>query len=146
MTMARSAGLHIGVIRPVATLRCDPVDILAGVFDIAGFAMHAVLEIDHKARVFALFLHHLIHTCGAIALRRFCVFGQVHRDRQVRVAQLQMAGLAFFVVCHRKADVGQAVKRQRAIGLWVILIVYQKDLGKASILLLSISYLWLIYD
>ncbi|MFT7192246.1 MAG: hypothetical protein ACI9AQ_002823, partial [Dinoroseobacter sp.] len=47
-------GLHIGIVWPVAALRCDPCDVLAWVFDIAGFAMHAVLEVNLEAGIFTL--------------------------------------------------------------------------------------------
>ena len=47
--------LHIGIIRPIATLRSHPGDILTGVFYVTRLTVYAILEIDHKARVFVPF-------------------------------------------------------------------------------------------
>ena len=58
-------GLHVWIIGPIAPLRNRPSDVLAGVFDVASFAMHAVLEIDLELRV-STFADKLIDTCGAI--------------------------------------------------------------------------------
>ena len=40
------AFLHARVIWAPAALWCDPDDVLRGVFDVAGFAMHTILRID----------------------------------------------------------------------------------------------------
>ena len=76
--------------------------------------MDAVLEVDDEARARRI-LDHLIDACGAIALRGFGIFRQVHRDRHRRVAQLQVAGLAFLVVGKGKRHVGQPVEGQLAV-------------------------------
>lgn len=43
--------LHIRIVRSVAALWDRPRNILARVFDIASFAMHAVLEVDLELRL-----------------------------------------------------------------------------------------------
>src|SRR3989338_7007649 len=53
---ARSSGirsvrsLHVRVVRPAAAFRRDPDDVLRGILDVAGLAMHAVLRVDLQAR------------------------------------------------------------------------------------------------
>ena len=81
--------------------------------------MHTVLKIYHKPGIFRLFLHHLIDTCGAIPLRRFRKFRQIHRNRQIRIRKLQMRRLAFLMVGHRKRHIGQPIKTELAIRLWI---------------------------
>src|SRR3546814_5867496 len=46
--------LHIGVIWAAATLRHHPFDVLPGILDVAGLAVHAVLRVDLQARVRAV--------------------------------------------------------------------------------------------
>ena len=38
--------LHRAIIRPAAAFGADPSDVLGGVFDVAGFAVHAVGGVD----------------------------------------------------------------------------------------------------
>src|SRR5471032_510857 len=45
---------HIGIFRAAAALRRHPGDVAVGVLDVAGFAVDAVLRVDHKARLTAL--------------------------------------------------------------------------------------------
>ena len=59
-------GSHVGIVRPIAALRRGPVDVLTGVFDIASFAMNAVLKVNHKPRIRTRFLNKLINPSGAI--------------------------------------------------------------------------------
>ena len=92
--------LHVGVIRSIAPLRNHPIDILARVLDVACLAMHTVLEINLKPWVFSVLRDDLIDARRAIALRGFGEFRQVYIDRHIRVFQMQMAGLVFFVVRH----------------------------------------------
>ena len=47
----RAVRLHRCVVRPPAALGRRPVNILGGVLDVAGFAMDAVLRVDHKPRI-----------------------------------------------------------------------------------------------
>src|SRR6056297_3559228 len=79
--------LHIRIVRSVPALRCDPVDILARILDVAGLAMHAVLEVDHETRLLALFVHHLVDARRAITLCGLCVFRQVDADRHVGIPE-----------------------------------------------------------
>jgi hypothetical protein len=58
--------LHIGVKRSFATLWRDPVDILIGILDVTGFAVHAILRIDDEL-VFAILFNPLINPGRAIA-------------------------------------------------------------------------------
>ena len=64
---------HIRVIRPAAAFRRDPVDVLGGVLDVAGFAVDAVLGIDLQPwRVLAI-PQDFVHPRRAIALLRCIV-------------------------------------------------------------------------
>ena len=116
--MTISAALHVRIVRPVAPLGACPIDVLAWVFDIAGFAMHAVLEVDDKL-LFAVFFDHFVNARRAIPLCGFCVFRQVDPDRDACVFEVQMHGLAFFMVSKAEGHVGQAIKRQFAVRFWV---------------------------
>ena len=89
--------LHVRVIRSAGTFRRDPIDVLRGVFDVASFAVHAILPVDFELR-FAIQLHHFIHTSRAVTLRGFVVQRQVAADGDGRIGQAQMARLIFFVV------------------------------------------------
>ena len=76
--------------------------------------MDAVLEVDLELRPVRPF-QHLIDAGRAIALRRFGIDGQVHRDRDRGVTQPEMAGLAFLVIGEAEADIRQPVEGQFAI-------------------------------
>ena len=82
--------------------------------------MHAVLEIDLKARILARLGHHLIDPGRAIALRRFGETRQIDRNRDGRVYQPQMRGLVFVMVGGGKGDIGQPVEGQDAIGFGIV--------------------------
>ena len=69
--------LHIWVIGPTAALGHRPVDVLARVFDVACFAMHAILRVDLELLLTPLGLNHFIYACRAIALRGLSPEGQV---------------------------------------------------------------------
>ena len=58
---------HIRIVRPAATFWCDPVDVLVRVFDIAGFAVDAVLRVDHEFGLCAFFLNPFVNARRAIA-------------------------------------------------------------------------------
>ena len=62
--------LHIRIIGAAAAFWTDPIDVLVRVFDIARFAVDAVLRIDLEAFGAVWFLNPLIDTCRAIAIRR----------------------------------------------------------------------------
>ena len=105
VTTAGNRGLHVWIIWPITTLWHCPIYVLAGILDVTSLAMHAVLEIDDKPRIAALFLDHLIDPRRAIALRRFGIFWQVHTDRHACVFERQMRRLAFFVVGEGKTHI-----------------------------------------
>ena len=132
--------LHIRVVRSVTALWDGPVDVLGRVFDVAGFAVNTVLEVHLELRtVFAL--KDLVDTCGAVALRRFIELWQVDRDRNRRVFQLKVARLRLFVVGKAERHVGQAVKRQNAIGFRVVDLLGRWIRKKMGMVLI---YLWIM--
>src|SRR3546814_8214432 len=49
-TLFRSTALHGRIIRPTATFRHHPIDILRRILDVAGLAMDAVLRVDLQTR------------------------------------------------------------------------------------------------
>src|SRR3546814_6357253 len=49
-TLFRSTALHVRIIRPTATFRHHPIDILRRILDVAGLAMDAVLRVDLQTR------------------------------------------------------------------------------------------------
>src|SRR6266849_658535 len=60
---------HVRVIRAAAALRRDPGDVGVRILDVAGFAVDAVLRVDHEARAAPL-LHPFVHRGRTIACRR----------------------------------------------------------------------------
>src|SRR4051794_3232085 len=82
---------------PSAALRRHPVDVLRRVLDVAGFAMHAVLRVDAQARL-ARDLLDFIHPGRTVPGLRTGIELVVDRDRLLRIEQLEMRGLVFFVV------------------------------------------------
>ena len=81
---------HPRVIRPTATLRRDPDDVLGRVLDIAGFAMHAILGIDLKPVGVVIVFDELVHTRRAVTRLGSGVLGQVDADRHAGVFQGQV--------------------------------------------------------
>jgi NAD(P)-dependent dehydrogenase (short-subunit alcohol dehydrogenase family) len=71
-----AALLHVRVVRSATAFRDCPDDILFRVFDVAGFAVHAVCRADLEY-LFATFLHDLIHPGRAISLRWFVILRQI---------------------------------------------------------------------
>ena len=65
---ARHDQSHIRIIRSAAAFRRNPRDVLVRVFDIAGFAMDAVLPIDHEPGLTSLF-HPFVHRSRTVARR-----------------------------------------------------------------------------
>src|ERR1700722_12868277 len=63
---AGRAQSHIRIIRPAAALWRHPGDVLVRVFDVAGFAVDAILRVDHVAWLAAL-LDPFIDASRAIA-------------------------------------------------------------------------------
>ena len=100
---ARPSHLHVRVRGAAEPFGADPVNILRGVFDIAGLAVHAVLGVDLKSRT-VLFMHDFIHAGGAVSLRGLSVVREVDGNRNARIAQREMARLIFFMVGIRQKD------------------------------------------
>src|ERR1700712_2798132 len=80
------ASLHIGIIWPSSAFGDDPVDVLGRVLDVAGLAVDAILRVDLEPRTGRL-LDELIDSGRAISLLRPGIFGQVDRDRNLRVLE-----------------------------------------------------------
>ena len=59
--------LHAAINGPTTTFRRDPNNILTGVLDITGLAMHTVLSIDVKFMLVMLVFNVLINASRAIA-------------------------------------------------------------------------------
>ena len=60
---------HVGVIRPAAAFRGNPGDVLVRILDVAGFAVDAVLRVDHEFWGAGL-LDPFINASGAVTRRR----------------------------------------------------------------------------
>src|SRR5215510_13490104 len=79
---------EVGIVWSAAALRRNPVYILAWVFDVASFAVHAVLSVDLEPRVGpCLVIKDFIHPRWAISCRRLGVFGEVDADRDGGIPQ-----------------------------------------------------------
>src|SRR5690554_2231361 len=83
--------LHIGVVGPAAALRRYPGDVLGRVLDVAGLAVHAVLEVDLELRLAVVPLDHLVDPGRAVALGGLGIGRQVVADRKLTVRQAQVA-------------------------------------------------------
>jgi len=127
----QTTGLHVGIIRPVAALWRRPSDVLTWIFDIAGLTVNAVLKVDDKLR-HAILFDNLIYTRWAVPLSRLSVGRKVDVDWYRRIAKPKVAWLAFLVIGRGKAHVGEAIKAQDAVGLWILNLV--KILGLARCL------------
>src|SRR5690625_1523721 len=74
--------LHVGVVRPSATFRYGPDNVLGWILDVAGFAVNAVLCIDHELRVRTLIIpDHFVHPGRTITLCGFVIERQIPFDR-----------------------------------------------------------------
>ena len=111
--------LHVRVIRAFAALGNLPIDVLGRILDVAGFAVDAILVIDLETWFFAVFAHHFVDSSRTITLGRLVPGGQVCADWYLRVFELEVNWLVFFVVRGGEGDVGETVKRDHAIGLRV---------------------------
>lgn len=78
--------------------------------------MNAVLGVDNEFFFVAL-LHDFIDRRRAITLRGFGIKRQIGLDRNLRIAQLQMAWLALFMHGVRQSHRGQTIKCQNAVRL-----------------------------
>ena len=81
--------------------------------------MDAVLRVDLEAHG-AGFLHHLIDAGRAVALGRLVIEGQVLRDGQAGVGQLQVAGLVLGMVGVGQEDGGELVEADDPVRLGVL--------------------------
>src|SRR3546814_3761486 len=68
-TLFRSTALHVRIIRPTATFRHHPIDILRRILDVAGLAMDAVLRVDLQTRVTFFGSDDFVNPGRAISLR-----------------------------------------------------------------------------
>jgi hypothetical protein len=83
----------------------NPVDILARIFDVAGFAVDAILGIDLQTRVVAaLIKQDFVDTGRAETLLGGVILSQIDRYWDRCILELQMARLIFLVIGTRKKD------------------------------------------
>src|SRR3954451_22036201 len=111
--------LHIGIFWPPTPLRRLPGVVAVGIFDVAGFAVDAVLRVDHKARLPTL-LHPLIDPGRAVARRRPRIDVMLRRLLERHVAHPQVRRLVLPVIGagpeHRRQPVeGQLAVRPRIV-------------------------------
>src|SRR6476646_1540480 len=92
---------HIRVIGTAATLGRNPNDILIGVLDVAGFAVNAILGIDHEFRA-ARFLHPFINAGRAVTRRRSREHVVFRFFLQRQVPAVEMNRLVLLMVCIRE--------------------------------------------
>ena len=93
---AFSGFLHGAVVGAAAAFGAGPFDVLAGVFDVAGFALHAVGGVDAQGGA-AVFFDDFVNAGGALAGFRAGLIAVVETDGKRGVAQFQVYGLVFFV-------------------------------------------------
>ena len=89
--------LHIRIIRTAAAFGRHPSDVLVGVFNIAGFAVDAVLRVDHKARS-AGFLDPFINGGRAVTRRGSGIDVVLGRFLQSIVAHQEVDRLVLLVI------------------------------------------------
>lgn len=70
-------GLYIWVVWFIFVLWCGLVDVLVGIFDVVGFVMYVVLEVDLEFWVIFVF-QYFIDVCWVVVLGGFGIFGQVY--------------------------------------------------------------------
>src|SRR6185436_19491039 len=58
---------HVGVDGSLAALRRHPVDVLVGVLDVAGLAVHAILRVDYELRRRRPLLHPFVNRRRTVA-------------------------------------------------------------------------------
>ena len=88
--------LQIGVVGARAALGRRPDDILAGILDVAGFAVNAVGGVDLQPWQ-GIPIKDLEHPRRAVALGGFGPGGQIDLDRNARVLKGQVTGLILVV-------------------------------------------------
>jgi hypothetical protein len=112
--------LHPSVVGSAATFGRDPNDVLCGIFDIARFAVHAVLRVDLQAITVVIVLDVFVDARRAVARLWASINIQVDTDWNGRVFQRQMRRLLFFVIGITNENAAEAVKRELAIGFGVV--------------------------
>ena len=112
------SGSHIGIIRSATAFRRHPADVLVGVFDIAGFAVDAVLRIDDKARLPAVF-RPFVNRSRTVARRGSGIDVVLGRFLQSIVAHQQMGRLILLMIGVRQIDRRQPVEGEPPIGLGI---------------------------
>src|SRR6476469_8394349 len=97
VTETWSRASHIRIIRPAAAFGRHPIDVLIRVLDVAGFAVNAVLRIDHIFGT-ARLLHPLVNAGRAIARGRTGEAIMLGGFLQAHVLDLQLQRLILFVI------------------------------------------------
>ena len=95
-------GSHVRIVRTAAAFRGNPVDILRRIFDVARFAVNAILGVDDETGLCAARLvrtDDLIDSRGTVEPRWFTVTGKIVVNRNGRVAQAQVNWLILLVIC-----------------------------------------------
>jgi uncharacterized NAD(P)/FAD-binding protein YdhS len=113
---------HLLIIGAAAAFRRRPGDVLRGVLDVAGFAMHAILRVDDEARIGLARLvavDDLVNARRAIEPRRLGVARQVDAYGDRRVRQLQMNRLVLLVIGVGEEHRGRYVERDLPVGLGI---------------------------
>ena len=78
----RLGHLHVGIIWASPAFRRDPYDVLGRILDVAGFAMHTVLRVDHQALGAVVALYEFVHRGWTITTFQARIRSQVHFHRQ----------------------------------------------------------------
>ena len=77
--------LHAAVIRAAAAFWRNPHNVLRRVFDVTGFAVHAVLRIDLQTVCVVGVFNVLINTGRAVTALRPCIQRQIDVHRHTRI-------------------------------------------------------------
>src|SRR5262249_9744711 len=88
---------HVLIIWSTTPFGRDPGDVAVWILDVAGFAMDAVLRVDHEGWITAL-LHPFIDTRRTVALRGAGIDVVLGRLLQRHLGDLQMNGLVVLMV------------------------------------------------
>src|SRR3546814_13109572 len=89
-----ATALHVRIIRPTATFRHHPIDILRRILDVAGLAMDAVLRVDLQTRVTFFGSDDFVNPGRAISLLRSVIEREIDLDGHGCVLQGQELGRA----------------------------------------------------
>src|SRR5687767_3754590 len=108
--------LHRLIVRPAPALGRNPGDIAVRILDVAGFAVDAVLGIDHELLLRALF-HPFVDASRAIAVRRASKDLEFGSLLQVEVGHLEVDRLILLMVGVGKKYRGKPVEGGLAVEL-----------------------------